>query len=127
MPSQPEIILFDYQYAPNAQKARNLLNVTKVPYRICEQPFAQPRPILQNLGITYRRIPVNAIGKDVYVDNRVFLEAILTIFAEQPGVKDLVRTKADHAYEAFGYRMFWNILGEYARFLVHSSHVKRRQ
>lgn len=113
MPSTPEITLFDYQYAPNAQKARNLLNITKIPYKICEQPFAQPRPILQNLGITYRRIPVNAIGRDVYVDNRVFLEAILTIFAGEQGVKDLVKTKSDHAYEAFGYRMFWNILGEF--------------
>ena len=98
----PEIILFDYQYAPNAQKARNLLNIAGVPYRICEQPFAQPRPILQNLGITYRRIPVNAIGKNVHVDNRVFLEAILEIFASEQGVKDLVRSKADQAYEAFG-------------------------
>ena len=60
-----EIILFDYQYAPNAQRARNLLNITGIPYTICEQPFVQPRPIIQDLGITYRRIPVNAIGKDV--------------------------------------------------------------
>lgn len=107
----PEVILFDYQYAPNAQKARNLLHIAGIPYRICEQPFAPPRPILQGLGITYRRIPVNAIGRDVYVDNRVFLDAVLTVFAGEPGVRELVRTKADHAYEAFGYRMFWNILG----------------
>ena len=66
--SGPEIITFDYQYAPNAQRARNLLNLTGIPYTICEQPFGQPRPILKNLGITYRRVPVNAIGKDVYVD-----------------------------------------------------------
>jgi glutathione S-transferase len=105
-----DIILFDYQYAPNAQRARNLLNVTDVPYTICEQPFVQPRPILQDLGIQYRRVPVNAIGKDVYVDNRVFLDAILTRFASEKGVKELVRTKHDNAYEAFGYRMFWNLL-----------------
>ena len=36
------------------------------------------------------------------VDNRVFLEAILDIFAREQGVKDLVRSKADQAYEAFG-------------------------
>ena len=108
--SGPQIITFDYQYAPNAQRARNLLNITGIPYTICEQPFGQPRPILQNLGITYRRVPVNAIGKDVYVDNRTFLQAILSIFADEQGVKDLVRTKHDEAYEAFGYRMFWNLL-----------------
>ena len=100
--SAPEIITFDYQYAPNAQRARNLLNITKIPYTICEQPFVQPRPILQNLGITYRRVPVNAIGKDVYVDNRVFLDAILEIFRNEKGVMELVRTKHDNAYEAFG-------------------------
>ena len=108
--SNPEIILFDYQYAPNAQRARNLLNITGLPYTICEQPFVQPRPILQDLGITYRRIPVNAIGKDVYVDNRVFLDAVLSIFGKENGVKDLVRSKHDNAYEAFGYRMFWVLL-----------------
>ena len=108
--SPPPIIAFDYQYAPNAQRARNLLNLTGIPYSICEQPFGMPRPILANLGITYRRIPVNAIGKDVYVDNRVFLDAVLTLFAHEKGVQELVRTKADNAYEAFGYRMFWNIL-----------------
>jgi hypothetical protein len=108
--SKPEIILFDYQYAPNAQRARNLLNLTNLPYKICEQPFVQPRPILTDLGITYRRIPVNAIGKDVYVDNRPFLDAILNIFSDEPGVKNLVRSKHDNAYEAFGYRMFWNLL-----------------
>lgn len=46
----------------------------------------------------------------MYCDNRIFLEAISTIFAHEKGVKNLVRTKNDHAYEAFGYRMFWNIL-----------------
>ncbi|KAF2487121.1 hypothetical protein BDY17DRAFT_319685 [Neohortaea acidophila] len=107
---KPEIITFDYQYAPNAQRARNLLNLTGLKYSICEQPFVQPRPIVQNLGITYRRVPVNAIGKDVYPDNRTFLDAILTIFADEKGVKELVRSKHDEGYEAFGYRMFWNLL-----------------
>ena len=107
---KPEIITFDYQYAPNAQRARNLLNMTGIPYTICEQPFVQPRPDLNSLGILYRRVPVNAIGKDVYVDNRVFLDAILTTFADEEGVKELVRTKHDEGYEAFGYRMFWNLL-----------------
>lgn len=107
---KPEIVLFDYQYAPNAQRARTLLNMTGLQYTICEQPFVQPRPIIQNLGITYRRIPVNAIGKDVYPDNRTFLDAILTIFADEKGVQELVRTKHDQGYEAFGYRMFWNLL-----------------
>ncbi|KAJ9652909.1 hypothetical protein H2198_007862 [Neophaeococcomyces mojaviensis] len=101
-----EVIAWDYQFAPNAQKARNLLNVAGIPFRICEQPFLQPRPILQNIGITYRRVPVNSIGKDVYIDNRAFIDAVEEIFPE----KALPTTKHDHAYEAFGYRNFWIIL-----------------
>lgn len=101
----PPIILYDYQFAPNAQKSRNLLSMCGIPFQTCEQPFVMPRPILADLGVTYRRIPVNAIGKDLYADNRVFLEAIQNIF---PGkAKALARSPADHAYESFGYRTFW--------------------
>lgn len=91
------------QFAPNAQKARNLLNATGIPFQVCEQPFVLPRPIMKDLGITYRRIPVNSIGKDVYCDNRIFLEAVQSIFPDRA----LPRTPADAAYEQFGYRSFW--------------------
>lgn len=103
---QPEVITWDYQFAPNAQKARNLLNVAGIPYRVCEQPFVQPRPILRDIGITYRRVPVNSIGKDVFIDNRAFIDAVEEIFP----AKALATTKHDHAYEAYGYRNFWIIL-----------------
>ncbi|ETN36961.1 uncharacterized protein HMPREF1541_07949 [Cyphellophora europaea CBS 101466] len=102
----PDVITFDYQFAPNAQKARNLLNVAGIPYSCCEQPFVLPRPILTDLGITYRRVPVNAIGKDIYCDNRPFLEAVQKIFKD----KALPTSPADHAYESFGYRTFWTCL-----------------
>lgn len=102
----PEVITFDYQFAPNAQKARNLLNVMGIPFSCCEQPFVLPRPILTDLGITYRRVPVNAIGKDIYCDNRPFLEAVQKIFKD----KALPTSPADHAFESFGYRTFWTCL-----------------
>ena len=103
--SEPPVVLFDYQFAPNAQRARSLLTLSNIPFQVCEQPFVQPRPILHDLGITYRRIPVNAIGKDVYVDNRVFLEAVRNAFPEKSAA--LAVSPADHAYESFGYRTFW--------------------
>ncbi|KAK5089155.1 hypothetical protein LTR05_003379 [Lithohypha guttulata] len=96
----PPVITWDYQFAPNAQKSRNLLHAANIPY--------QPRPILQNLGITYRRVPVNSIGKDVFIDNRAFIDAVEEIFSEK--MSALVQTKHDHAYEAYGYRNFWIIL-----------------
>ncbi|KAJ9500577.1 hypothetical protein H2202_003793 [Exophiala xenobiotica] len=102
---QPPIVLFDYQFAPNAQRARNLLWVCDIPYQSCEQPFRMPRPDLADLGITHRRIPVNAIGRDVYADNRAFIEAVQSIFPEKTSV--LSKSPADQAYEAFGQRTFW--------------------
>ena len=71
----PPIIAWDYLFAPNAQKSRLYLYTTKTPFSICEQPFALPRPTLTDLGITYRRVPVLSIGKDVFPDNASFLEA----------------------------------------------------
>jgi glutathione S-transferase len=63
----------------------------------------RPRSSLTDLGITYRRMPVNSIGKDVYCDNQIFLDAVQSIFAD----KALPTCPADHAYEALGYRSFW--------------------
>jgi len=102
---QPPIVLFDYQFAPNGQRARNLLWACGLPYQQCEQPLALPRPIIADLSITYRRIPVNAIGRDLYADNRVFLEAVQKAFPKNTAV--LAKSPADHAYECFGYRTFW--------------------
>ena len=64
-----------------------------------------PRPILADLGVTYRRIPVNGIGRDLYADNRIFMEAIQNTFPEKAAA--VAKSAADHAYEAFGYRSFW--------------------
>lgn len=113
----------DYQFAPNAQKARNLLNACKIPFECCEQPFVQPRPILTDLGITYRRVPVNSIGKDVYCDNRAFCDAVQHIFRDQA----LPTTPSDHAYEAMGYRSFWIALPIVPAKLITPEVAKERQ
>jgi glutathione S-transferase len=41
-----------------------------------------PRPDLQALGIKYRRIPLCAIGKDVYIDTRIILQKLEKLFPE---------------------------------------------
>lgn len=96
------------EFAPNAQKSRNYLYATKTPFKICEQPFFIPRPILRNLGITYRRVPVLSIGKDVFPDNASFIEALQSLL-EKEG-RGLPRRPDDHAFDAWGYRSFWVIL-----------------
>lgn len=42
------------------------------------QPVILPRPDLKALGVTYRRIPVLAIGRDIYCDTRLQLKALET-------------------------------------------------
>lgn len=64
-----------------------------------------PRPDLRRLGITHRRIPVNAIGRDVYLDGRPFLAALQRL-APTP----LRASPADAAYDALGYRSFAALL-----------------
>lgn len=105
--SLPPIITWDYQFAPNAQKSRNYLYATKTPFKICEQPFVLPRPILTNIGITYRRVPVLSIGKDVFCDNTSFIDAMQVILTKEGKGKELKCSSADRAFEAWGYRSFW--------------------
>ena len=83
----------------------------------------QPRPILTDLGITYRRIPVNSIGKDVYCDNRIFLDAVHSIFPD----KALPTSPSDHAYEALGYRSFWIALPLVPAKLITPEMAKERE
>jgi hypothetical protein len=45
-----------------------------------EQPFTMPRPDLALLPIAYRRIPILAIGRDIYLDTRCQLRKLETLF-----------------------------------------------
>ena len=41
-----------------------------------------PRPDLKAIGVSYRRIPVLAIGKDVYCDTRIIIEKLEGLFPD---------------------------------------------
>jgi hypothetical protein len=105
----PPIIAWDYLFAPNAQKSRLYLYTTNTPFSICEQPFALPRPTLTDLGITYRRVPVLSIGKDVFPDNASFLEAMQSLL-EKEG-RALREGPWDRACEAWGYVSGFFVVG----------------
>lgn len=48
-----------------------------MPYRQCPQPPTLPRPDLaEKLGVTYRRIPLLAIGNTVYADTKLILDEL---------------------------------------------------
>lgn len=65
-----------------------------------------PRPDLKALGITYRRIPLLSIGKDVYCDTSCIIDALQSHFPS----KALPVGPADEAYNAFADRTFVNVL-----------------
>ncbi|KAK0873132.1 hypothetical protein LTR87_012114 [Friedmanniomyces endolithicus] len=92
---------------PQGPKSRNYLYKTQTPFKICEQPFLLPRPALLSLGITYRRVPVLSIGKDIFCDNASFLDAMQELLEREGKGRELKRGRADRAFEAWGYRSFW--------------------
>lgn len=100
------VTLFDYQFAPNAQKARNLLHHLNLPYTSVRQPFFIPREDLHDLGITYRRIPICCIGKYVFCDSRGFMDAIFEAFPEESKKPQETRGTDESAWEMWWYRTF---------------------
>jgi glutathione S-transferase len=96
----PPVILFDYPFSPYAKKIRLLFAAAGIPYKRCNVPMVLPRPTLLDLDITYRRIPVLAIGGDVYCDSGLIIDII------QEHLGGLPTSSADHAYEVFGNHIF---------------------
>lgn len=45
-----------------------------------KQPPILPRPDVKALGVTYRRIPLMSIGRDVYADTRIILSKLEELF-----------------------------------------------
>ena len=82
-------------FSPYGQKTKLLLTAAGVNFQRCDQPLVLPRKDLEALGITYRRIPVFAIGKDVYCDSSLIFDVILNNLTK----KDVQRTNADPAWE----------------------------
>ncbi|KAI0019314.1 glutathione S-transferase [Xylariomycetidae sp. FL0641] len=78
------IVLYHYEGSPYARKVVWYLNLRKIPYSQCLQPVTMPRPDVAQLGIAYRRIPLCAIGADVYLDTRLILSKLEALFPASP-------------------------------------------
>lgn len=107
-------------FSPYGQKTRLLLHAAGVDFAIVDTPIVLPRPDLEKLGITYRRIPVIAIGKDVYVDSSKIIDQILAEHGKVP------TNPADKAYEVFGANLFNEILSLIPLELLTPDFVKDR-
>ena len=102
------IIHFDYDGSPYGQKTKLLLEAAGVPFVKCDQPVILPRPDLEALGITYRRIPLLAVGKDVYADSSLMIDVIASRLMAAGALETGAR---DKAFEAWGNAAFVEMLG----------------
>jgi glutathione S-transferase len=88
------------EFSPYGHKLRRALAASGVSFQRSDQPAVLPRPILERLDITYRRIPVLAIGKDVYADSTRIIDELQRRYGK------LAASPADKAYETFGAHVF---------------------
>lgn len=71
----PPIALFGYDSSPFTRKVQLTLRLLQLPYNFLVVPSMMPRPILvDNFNLTYRKIPVLAIGRDIIVDTSLIVE-----------------------------------------------------
>ncbi|KAL7823207.1 hypothetical protein V8C26DRAFT_385711 [Trichoderma gracile] len=80
----PEIVLYHYGISPFARRIVWYLALRGVPYNQCLQPGMLPRPDVARLGISYRRIPILSIGRDIYLDTRLQIPKLEAMYPELP-------------------------------------------
>ncbi|KAI0766701.1 hypothetical protein BD413DRAFT_150463 [Trametes elegans] len=87
---KPPVVLYHYDASPFATKVKNLLAIKQIPhYRVAVSTIL-PRPDLSDrLGVTYRRIPVLAIGSDVYCDSSLIAAVLERRFPPSEGYSTL--------------------------------------
>ncbi|EME41146.1 hypothetical protein DOTSEDRAFT_46216 [Dothistroma septosporum NZE10] len=98
-----KVISFDYEFSPVGQKTKLVLKAAGIPFERCDQPAMLPRPSLEALDITYRRIPLLAIGKDIYCDSELIIKAALSELGKLP------TSLADKAFKEWGDNVFSDV------------------
>ncbi|KAF3035405.1 hypothetical protein E8E12_001386 [Didymella heteroderae] len=97
-------ILFHYAQSIYSHRVLWYLWLRGIDYDECIQPPVMPRPDLASIDVKYRRIPIMAIGKDVYIDSRLIISkleslypssALAPITAEKAGLRQLFEHYSD--------------------------------
>ncbi|KAL0942470.1 glutathione s-transferase [Colletotrichum truncatum] len=78
------IVLYHYSTSPYARRIAWYLALRGIPYAQCMQPPVMPRPDVAKLGVAHRRIPILSIGRDVYLDTRLMLRKLESIYPSRP-------------------------------------------
>ncbi|KAI5362296.1 Putative glutathione S-transferase, Thioredoxin-like superfamily [Septoria linicola] len=84
-----DIVLFHYRASPYGRRVTAYLALRNIQYAECLQPPILPRPDMEALGVKYRRSPVMAIGRSIYVDTRITISKLEELFpasSEHPGL-----------------------------------------
>ncbi|CAK7227376.1 hypothetical protein SBRCBS47491_006548 [Sporothrix bragantina] len=76
MTEAPNVVFYHYAFSPYARRIQWYMFLRGLPYSECMQPPTMPRPDLARLGVRHRRIPILAIGRDVYLDTRLMLRKL---------------------------------------------------
>ncbi|KAK1997898.1 glutathione S-transferase [Colletotrichum falcatum] len=81
---EKKIVLYHYSASPYARRIVWYLALRGIPYVQCMQPPVLPRPDVEKLGIVHRRIPILAIGRDIYYDTRLMLRKLERLYPARP-------------------------------------------
>ena len=78
----PPVILFTYEGSVFGRKMDWYFTLAGLKYMHCITLNRLPRPVLEKLGVKYRRIPILAIGRDIYCDTRLIINKLEELFPE---------------------------------------------
>lgn len=92
----PTVVLFGYEASTFTLKVRLALKLKQIPYTFITVPSMMPRPLLKDtFNLSYRKIPVLAIGKELYCDTSIIIEALEHFFPESEGYQTLYPSAND--------------------------------
>lgn len=81
---RPPLILFTYPESVVGRRMEWYLTLRGIPYTRCRVDTKMPRPVLERLGIHYRRIPILAVGRDIYCDSRCIIDHLERLYTDVP-------------------------------------------
>ncbi|OCH88277.1 hypothetical protein OBBRIDRAFT_889230 [Obba rivulosa] len=85
MASNAPVVLYQYDASPISTKVKNILALKGIPHKRVNVATMPPRPELLMLGVSYRLIPVLAIGNDVYCDSSLIAPVLERRFPPSEG------------------------------------------
>jgi len=78
------VILFTYLESVVGRRTEWYLSLRGIPYQKCRVDSKMPRPVLDRLDVHYRRIPILAVGRDIYCDSRCIIDHLERLYPSLP-------------------------------------------